>query len=88
MTLASEDFMKRFIQWSVNDVYNKWERWALELSSFAYQTAIDQARAESDSREARMTEFIKSLAEFQQEVIKVDFKDLPVYTPRQKKDMR
>ena len=88
LTLDPEDFMKRVIQWSVHDVYNNWEKWALELSSFAYQTAIDQARAESDSRKARMKEFIESLAEFQQKVTVVNIKDLPVYVPHLKKDMR
>ncbi len=88
MTLDPEDFMKKFIQWSVHDVYNKWEKWALEVSSFAYGTAIDQARAESDSRATRMADFLKSLAKFQQDVTVVDIKDLPVYVPHLKKDMR
>ena len=88
MTLDPEDFMKKFIQWSVHDVYNKWEKWALEVSSFAYGTAIDQARAESDSRATRMADFLKSLAEFRQKVTVVDIKDLPVYTPQQMDEWR
>ncbi len=88
MTLDPEAFRKRFIQWSVHDVYDKWTKWALEVSSFAFGTAIDQARAESDSRAARMDDFLKSLAEFQQDVTVVDVKDLPVYVPHLKKDMR
>ena len=86
--LIPKEIIENFNRWAVDDVYNTWEKWALELSSFAYKIAIVQARAESDSRTARMKEFLKSLAEFQQEVTVVNFKDLKVYTPRQKKDMR
>jgi len=81
--MIPEEIVKNFVKWSVNDVYDKWERFALEASSFAYELALVRARAESDARIALMKEYIETLVEVQELTAKADA-DLPVYVPKQK----
>ena len=88
--MIPEEIVKAFIQWSVTDVYDEWDNFAIELSRFAYQTAIEKAREESDARTAMMHDFIANLIEVHKKETRKDPRDLTVYTPRKHKvkDMR
>ncbi len=88
--MIPEEIIKAFNQWSVTDVYDEWDTFAIELSRFAHKIAIEKAREESDARTAMMHEYITNLMKVHEEETKKDPKDLTVYTsPKYKvKDMR
>lgn len=83
--MIPEELVKRFIKWSVSDVYDEWQRFALDASSFAYELAIVRAREESDTRIALMKEYLEALVEVHEletkGEAKWEAKDLPVYEP-------
>lgn len=79
--MIPEKLFKKFVEWSVDEVYDKWELFALEASIFAYEVAIIKAREESDARVAQMKQYIESLVEFHELVIEGKAKDHLVYTP-------
>ena len=76
-----EELVKKFVEWSVYDVYTKWELFAVEVSAFAYELAIERARAESDAKIAQMHEFISLIKAHNRETGGKS-KEIPVYIPK------
>ena len=89
-SMIPQETIKNFNAWAVDDVYMRWEKFAVEASILAYDFAIVRARKESDRRIARVREYVADLVEYNELVtgVKIGEEDLPVASPRQQKDMR
>ncbi|MBA7625572.1 hypothetical protein ES703_33003 [subsurface metagenome] len=88
--MTPEEIIQRLIKWSVDDVYNHWEKFALDASIAAYDFAIARAGKESDARTVQVDKVIEDLIELHElETMEISPGTL-VYTPvkLEQKDMR
>jgi len=81
LDMIAEEISERLVKWSIDEVYNKWEKFALDASIYAYKVALVEARKECDLRQDLIKEFTEIFAEAQKRETEKYYEDLPIYTP-------
>ncbi|MBA7558363.1 hypothetical protein ES705_51162 [subsurface metagenome] len=87
--MIPDEIIDNFVKWSVDEVYDRWQLFALNASIAAYDFAIKKSREESDARTAQMKEFIEDVVKGYDREVEKSSKGFRIYTPvKPAKDMR